>query len=186
MIRPVLKKPDYKPEWKGVFESYSKAWTAKQFWRVQHVLGSHEDSLQECAMVWSKCAATYTGKVDNPAWFMALFKVALARHWHSLACQDTANPNRYINQYRHDETQVQDEYMSGQVEHHHGFVACIWHNMTDELKQVFFLLQNAPSEVLDIVFNDVTDAQLNKKLCRLLRFSTNTDVVAELRQLFTS
>jgi len=38
-----------------------------------------DDLMQEAYLVFARCQRHYAGKVDNPAWFMALFKVSWRR-----------------------------------------------------------------------------------------------------------
>lgn len=46
--------------------------------------------MQECALVWVKCYNRYirTATVDNAAWFMGKYLMALENRWHTLALKD--------------------------------------------------------------------------------------------------
>lgn len=79
----------FAPHWDGEIEGYAKRWVAQHHWRVRRLCAEREDSLAECMVVFAKVARVYAGKVDNPRWFMALFKKALANYWIQLARHDT-------------------------------------------------------------------------------------------------
>ena len=77
-----------RPVWNGVFEQYSRKWVNKHFWRVAHIHGTKEDSLQECALVFARCLPIYEKTVTNNAWFMALYQRALSNEWNTCAQKD--------------------------------------------------------------------------------------------------
>jgi len=70
----------FTPQWR-IVERYAQRWAATKHWRVKLICDDVDDALGECMFVYAKCARIYTGKVDNPAWFMALYKRALANYW---------------------------------------------------------------------------------------------------------
>lgn len=43
-----------------------------------------EDLLQEAYLVFMKCKRKYAAKIDNPKWFMAIFRVSLHNHFINL------------------------------------------------------------------------------------------------------
>jgi hypothetical protein len=77
------------PRWAGVFEQWTHQWVIRNYWRVKHVHGSHEDSMQEAAVVFARCLKAYSGTVTNPAWFMALYKRAVINEWHRHSVRDS-------------------------------------------------------------------------------------------------
>jgi hypothetical protein len=87
----IRKKLNRIPSWNGAFEQWSYKWVNANYWRVAHVHGSKEDSLQECALVFARCRQHYYDKVDNHAWFMALYKRAIANEWHTHSIRDSRN-----------------------------------------------------------------------------------------------
>jgi hypothetical protein len=84
-------RPSYTPQWINPFDIYAKRYVDKHFWRVKHAYITKEDALQECAMVFARCARTYAGRIDNPAWFMGIYKIALVNEFNSAALRDTKN-----------------------------------------------------------------------------------------------
>lgn len=75
---------DFAPLWDEGMARFAKRWVAANHHRVRQVCPEREDSLQECLVVYAKCARLYAGKIDNQAWFMAVYKTALARYWTDL------------------------------------------------------------------------------------------------------
>lgn len=64
------------PRWVGPIQGHA----INQARRFYPQLAAHfefEDLLQESYIVFLRCKRRYHGKVDNPAWFMSLFKTAL-------------------------------------------------------------------------------------------------------------
>src|SRR5882757_8206440 len=78
----------YRPKWRGAFEGYARNFVARNFWRVRHVMLSEEDALQECACIFARCVKTYRVTVTEPRHFMALYKTAIARDFHTHALAD--------------------------------------------------------------------------------------------------
>ncbi len=83
------------PAWGGPFEKWARNYVNKNHWRAAHVFGSEEDSLQECAAVFARCLRTYQGKVDNPAWFMSLFKISVINEWNTVSIKDAHQREMY-------------------------------------------------------------------------------------------
>ena len=79
-----------KIRWNGTFELTARRFVRANQWRVRHMLPTEEDSMQRAGQVFATCYESYIrgGKVDNPAWFMALFKTSLANKWNTIAESD--------------------------------------------------------------------------------------------------
>jgi hypothetical protein len=187
MKKPVLiPHPAYKPEWPGVFEAYSRAWVGKHYWRVKHTLGTETDALQECALVWAKCAGAYTGKVDNPAWFMGLYKSALARHWHTLSTKDSQSPERHAADHPLTTPEEREAMFGHSPDGPCGMLAAAIAGASQEVRDVLDLLATAPVEVLGIVFAGETDVDHTRRLRRWLGWPPgHGNVLAELRDILT-
>jgi hypothetical protein len=175
MQKPVLKPQPagYVPAWTGVFETWSRAWVSKHFWRVQHMLPDEQDALQECALVWSKCARAYTGKVDNPAWFMALFKTSVARHWITLSNRDSEAPERFTIE------QEPEDFLALQAEHSAGPLAAALAGASAELRQFIVLIASSPAEMLGMLLEPGPDAEMGRRIRRLT--GIYGDLIGELR-----
>jgi hypothetical protein len=76
--RPCLR---YIPEWSPPFQIWSRRWVDRNFWRVAEKVGTKEDAMQECALIFSRCAMKYRDTIDNPAWFMGIYKVSVINEW---------------------------------------------------------------------------------------------------------
>jgi hypothetical protein len=186
MQKPVLKpRPSYIPSWPGVFEAYSRQFVHAHFWRVRHTLHTEADAIQECALVWAKCAAAYTGKVDNGAWFMALYKSSLARHWHSLSSKDSASPEAHRLDLPFTTTEDQDALFGASPDGPCGLLAAQVAGASQEVRDVLCLLATAPSEMLCMLFAGDTDLDINRRLSRWLGWCRTKDVLGELRDILT-
>jgi hypothetical protein len=74
MVKPRYYKPKWSPELEGyAYNAIRRRWPQLAPWY------EWEDLMQEAQLVYLVCAKRYNGRVDNPAWFMALFKTAWQR-----------------------------------------------------------------------------------------------------------
>lgn len=173
--RVIIKRLPALYEWKGPFEGWARNWVHANFWRVREVLGSEEDALQECALVFVRCVKRYGTMVDNPAWMMSLFKRAVANEWHTYSLTDSGMRSLEIN----------DE---EQVDHNTGYLLAAITGASAEAQQVIQVVLSAPTEFLDILLGNGkadSDAMLNRRFRRLLKWKSNVDVVKELRALLS-
>lgn len=161
-------------EWPGVFENYSRKWVNWQHWRVAATLGSKEDALQECALIFVRCFNHYCWTVDNPAWFMSLFKLALVNDWNTLAAKD--------GKFRSTEPPE----MSERVEPATGLLAARFADASDELQVVLAMIADAPADLLGILFSSNSPTLTNRKLCRFAGIKyRSVDLCGELRALLS-
>lgn len=70
MTRPTLA---YRIRWTPELHGYAYNAT-RRYWRKLAPWYEWEDLMQEALLVFLVCQRNYQGKVDNPAWFMALYK----------------------------------------------------------------------------------------------------------------
>jgi len=176
-----LKKPIYIPEWKGVFENWTKAYVAKNAWRVRSHLGDFEDVMQACGEAFADCVRLYAGKVDNPRWFMSLYKQAVITRFIDWAKKDArlrSTQQEFAEEIK--ETHQDLEYGSAEL-------SAALAEGSGELKQVLSMILNAPSELLGIMLQDASDAvRWSRRLCRMAKvYKVNENVVSELRSILT-
>lgn len=183
--RVIIKKPIVRFEWRGAFEGWSRNWVHRNFWRVRELFGSEDDALQECALIFVRCCRAYEGKVDNPAWLMALFKRAVANDWHTFAQKDGRFRSLPL-------PEPEDE-----IDHNPGVLSAALASGSDELKQFLTVLAEAPAEFLSLLLGDAdqiatmsSDAaavcakRFNQRIRRLLGIlNPAVDVVSELRAI---
>lgn len=163
------------PEWRGAFVTWSKWWVRGNGWRVARVMGSSEDMLQECALVFCKVRNRYSAKVDNEAWLMALFQQAVRNHWTTVAIE-----NAKLKGTQHalpDDYEVSDD----------GYtVACydLNHRLKGEVRHFLDTILGAPREMLDILFGTRSPVRSNRRLCRVsgIYHTDGRDAYAELRR----
>ena len=78
--RPKIK---FLPQWKGPIEGYTIN-TIKSYYPRLQSAHEFEDLIQEAYLKFMQCCRHYTGKVDNGAWFMALYKRALTNQFNNM------------------------------------------------------------------------------------------------------
>jgi hypothetical protein len=138
------------PHWTGVFEQWSHQWVIKNYWRVKHVHGSHEDSLQEAAVVFARCVKAYSGRVDNPAWFMALYKRAVINEWHRHSVRDTKVRDLATDFLDDEESALQVEAMD-MASTHWGEITAHLKGCGGELLDALANIAMAPAELVSML-----------------------------------
>jgi len=158
--------PPYQPPWRGVFESWSRKWVARHYWRVQHIVDSKEDALQECGLVFAKCCRKYGDRVNNPAWFMALYIRAVMNTWNTLARRDEDERNTVA----HTSTYDLEEY---RVVNIGSSMAVSLLELSIEARRVLQTLITAPGEVIEYVMAGRHHRRdmINRRLLYILGFS---------------
>lgn len=171
-VRPRL---HYIPEWVGPFENYARAFVARNHWRVRAKLGSEEDAVQQCAVVFVRCSNKYQATVEGPPHFMALFKTALAREFHTYATQDL--------KYRHDDLDETQADVAAPRS-----LASLLAGTSNELRELIGALIDAPEEIVEWIFGSNGLANYDRRgiarrAGRLLGISVNRDTITSLAQL---
>lgn len=125
-------------EWEGPIEGYTVTSVNKSLWRFEGRL-EREDLLQEAYLVFIKVRSKYANNVDNPKWFMSLYKTALANKLHDLS-KGTKT------------TSLDSEYVEGE-EYSEGYLLKLLEQAPEEVASVLALFTKAPQELLDMAFN---------------------------------
>ena len=158
--------------WGGVFEYWARGYASRNMWRVKEVFGDYEDAVQECALIFTRCANKYNGTIDNPKWMMALFKRAVENEFNSYAVKDG----------RMRELPMLEE----QIDHNPGFLIAAVANASEELRAFIDAFVNTPTELADLILSGNDLASITRKARRLLGISkTSHDFMAELRDILT-
>jgi hypothetical protein len=150
-LRVRLNKPTYTPEWNETFQRWAKHYVDKHFWRVKHVYITKDDALQECAVVFARCARNYTGKIDNPAWFMSIYKVAIVNEWNKASLVDQ---NHRDITYCDDLTSLDSISCSPSNEGNSGPFLQELRQCQSELQYMADILTRMPSELFDFLSKD--------------------------------
>ena len=161
---------------------------------------SYDDSLQEAALVFARCRDRYTSQqawdqctwdhmmlgtskirpVDNPAWFMSIYKRALSNEFHYYA-EHCRLQREAQGEYAHEDHERQ-----GDVDHNLGGLALLLAGASEELREVLRVVAAAPGELLELLLEPGDDEGWSRRLARLCRISNpSSGVVAELRQLLS-
>jgi len=186
--------PAVAPPWDGSFERWARRYVHLNHWRIAAFVGDKDDALQECALVYLHIVQYYWGKkaangqtIDNPAWLMALFKVAVARRWID-ASRHLARQNEFQDQLSdvaHVYREMAQSSMHGVKEIElNAEIASASH----ELQSVIRLIANAPHEVLELLLPASFSKKSKRKLCRFagVHRTARADVTRELHALITA
>lgn len=82
-MNPRPKIRHFVPHWTGPIEGYTVN-VIRRYYSMLAAEHEFEDLLQEAYIKYLACVRAYQGKVNNGAWFMALYKRALNNHLQSL------------------------------------------------------------------------------------------------------
>jgi hypothetical protein len=135
----------YWPEWSDV-EGYAHAYARKHLWRVA-IFMELDDLMQEAYLAFMETKARYAGAVDNPKWFMSLYKTALFCAVNDLAKR--AGRGRmmvYEHSLMSDTAEVPD--CIGETENA-ATALLLWRDAPRELRQLVCLVCEASVEVSD-------------------------------------
>jgi hypothetical protein len=151
-------------------------------WRVRH-LYDNDEALQECALIFVKCrnkyAQAYGGRIDNPKWFMSMFKLWVRCDFDTFALRDRRVRDAQSN-YEGTHRQQED------IEQGEAFLFASLVSASEELKQVLVIITKAPSEFLALLLAESDDISWSRRLSRLSGIkNVNLNIVGELRALLT-
>ena len=172
------------PQWKGTFERYAWRFAAANHWRVSLVCDDLEDCVAECSVIFCKLCQIYGDTVDNPKWFMALYKQALGRYFVSLA---------RIHKRRAAALEAaQDARSIAPAYEEPVHLSAKLAGASRELRQVLEVIAMAPADLLDMLlptpqyrFSCSAEQQISRSWCRLAQVgdTVRDDLVVELREL---
>jgi hypothetical protein len=182
--------PQQQFQWTGAYENWAKAWVRRHFWQVETTFVTQQDAVQQCAVVFSRCLQRYGDKVDNEAWFMALFKRAVIHHWitHSRRASNRrpiwfpegtkVHPSQRFNR---------EPLLKPCSPADDATLVEIWESASPELQKGLELLSGASQRVLDIILDDARSSeQIDRRWKRFAHIRSERNIVAELRALLRS
>lgn len=189
--RPVYKqpRPNFTPtpcaEWSGSFEKWSRNWVRDNHWRVNEVLPTTEDALQECAMLFAMCLDRYP-HVDNPKWMMGIFKKVVCTKWIKMAEKSTLERGIIAPETDITEEQFALAYLG--TYHNDGPFVCAFGQLSTDAREAINCLLEAPSELIDFIFQSPSFAlppriEWNRRLRQLFGIRSKADILAELEEL---
>lgn len=175
--------------WEGAPRKYAQRVIRKQLWRIATTC-DFDDAMQEAYLVYLRCARKYAYRVDNEAWFMALYKSALSRELVNLANDDTAYREviTLVDPCGDDATMI--DLLAGS-EDGEGELAVTLRWAPDEVREVLTLLLNAPTELLRVFTaswakHGSTERYGSKLLCRVLGRPEDANLLQRVRKYLSS
>lgn len=183
-------KPRLAVAWAGVFEKWSRQWVRRNHWRVKSMMPTEDDALQECALIFCKCLDRYATTVDNPAWFMALYKTSVTRAWATFAIKDGGHRETFVDSRHLAVTDGQlcavgdeDTVIVAPAEQGAGPLAVALSEVSQECRDVLGMLADAPADVVEYLFGAGTESA-NSRIRRWFRLPKGAAVATEMRSLF--
>ncbi len=165
--------------WEGEIEGYVVKTLHRELWRFVKIM-SFEDAYQEAYVKFMEIAERYSGKVDNPRWFMSLYKVALANRitdfanirnrMRRLVCfsemQDENDPIPYEEKLLGSEDTAYSEMLLEEV----------LEDAPEHVRQVLTLLANMDTEMLSVIAQSWEQRGKRKEdgnefLCKMLGYN---------------
>lgn len=126
----------YRPQWVGSIEGYTVNKLQANLWRFDSIMG-YEDAYQEAFIKFLELSSRYEDKVDNPRWFMALYKRSLYN-----LVTDFANQARRLRRQVCFVELESDDAEDSYVERLRG---------DDSAAELEILLENAPEHVRQVL-----------------------------------
>jgi hypothetical protein len=188
--------PVYCPQWAGSFEGWSRRFVTNNYWRVENRCGSPEDALQECALIFAKCATMYRYVVSDPkhnkgnpnAWFMAIYKRSIVNRWCKLSLDDRAQKETFVAST--DDTKGRAEFndwlvyfeVVKQAVYNEGPMQVAIAKSSPALRKIMQVMLTAPPEVLDHMLEHYPDMEAtNRRLKGLIgKRRESLDLLGEL------
>jgi hypothetical protein len=175
--------PNFEPEYLGYVCNYLRT----NHWRVASTV-PFEDAQQEAYCVFLKCKRVYSGKVTEPAHFMALFKTAWSRRFTDLSNENTEE-REHITVAQDDEVH---EMQSAGATDNDGYLATMIRQAPSEVNMVLSLFLNAPQELLEVAlagWRGGSDKRMrsggSKHINRLLGLPEDQDTLKQVSDYFT-
>lgn len=187
---------DFTPSFTGSIEGYTKNFIKANIWKVDK-LYDYDDILQEAREQFLRTIKRMNANGDtiqNEKHMMALYKTSFSRHFITLCNKATkVSVEQNMSGFSMDsETALDFEALIGSDENG-GYLECLVDQAPKEVQQVFNLLLNTPTEVLDIAIK-AWNSQ-NKKgagignnfLCKMLGYDpTKVNLVDTVKNYLIS
>lgn len=141
-------------------------WARQNHWKVSYQLPEFEDIVQEGGVVYTSVCNEYPN-IDNPAWFMGMFKTSFCNHMCSFARKDSVRRTSMVDM-------PEDAELAAAITPHTENTAYFERKMEQapsEIKELISLIASLPGEMWDLVHaassKGTGRTQGNKLLCDL-------------------
>lgn len=136
-----LQKPGfgYRLQFKGPVEGFLVNTIRKNAWRVERVMGK-KDLYQDGVLIFCLLRRRYQGVVDNPRWFMSLYKTSLHNHIHDVSKVQT----KLLQQHS-----LPDDMLDAEGEDEslfHVDALTLFDRAPTEIREIVRLFMDAPTE----------------------------------------
>lgn len=174
----------FTPTFAGPIEGYVHNFLKRNYWRVRRSM-EYEDCLQEARLLFEELKLRYPS-VDQPQWFMSLFKTSWYHHFSDLATSDTS----IRTAVKEADISTDDGTPSSVVADalgetdNAGYTLVLIKQAPEDIRRFFSLLLNAPTEMLEMVTlssGKRNERQVSEMLCKMLGLSAGTNILQKVR-----
>ena len=173
MQRPRIRKRMWRPVWNEHFQKWSASYIKKNLWRYD-TIHEFDDLMQDAYLLFVRIADTYP-RVNNPANFMALFKMAMINKTNDRSLYTKRRKAAEITTPK----DVSEFYLGriGEVTNA-GYLNALLAEMPEELHLAMEMLSVGLPE-------EKTARSLNSKLCKALGIDPDRNLLNELKVYLT-
>lgn len=130
------------PVYKGAIEGFVKNYSVKNLWRVESSVHSLDDIFQDSYILFLELKKKYGKDVNNPKWFMSLYKVSFINYFNKLS-------NRRTDFY---DLKNLDIFNNKDFSSDDSYFSVLLSEAPHEIKAVLNLFINSPKDLLDDIF----------------------------------
>ena len=174
-------------EWnKSTYQKWAHAWCHKNHWRVRTLYPDYEEAIQICCLMFCECVRRYGDRVDNPKWLMSLYTRMVINHWNRLATLDTRRRELEIPRAdivpENDQDNEIEPFLPNEIEPSNTSLLDVVLSLPSEIRHVLEILMNAPSDVIDILFEGKDEQADNRAIRRWCGIKEDRNVLEEIRR----
>jgi len=183
---------NYRQRFKGPIEGFVVNYIQKHLWRVNRLVDV-DDLMVDAQRLYFECFDRYItkGRVDNPKWFMALFKVSFINYFNAISNEVTKQKGiRNFTELSNEDSDFSlDDYIKG-FDSNWGELIIKVAESPPEVKEVLAVLLEMPLEdvlALDKEWKDTGKRNVdgNEYICSLLgKDHKQINLVQEVKNYF--
>jgi hypothetical protein len=182
----------YRQRFKGSVEGFVVNFVAKNIWRVSKLV-DREELMQDARTLFYECYDRYIllGNVDNPAWFMSLYKTSFINHFNAIS--NKVSKLKLVNNFSElstDEKEFSLEENSYDVDYNLGELMVKIIEAPPQIKEVLSALLDTPLEEMLLIEKNWKEKGKRKLdgndfICTLIGIDpTENDMVKEVKDYF--
>lgn len=148
----------YTPRYDGPIEGFVVNFIRKNIWRVPSYL-TEEDLMQESHLLFWKLKTLYT-QVDNPKWFMTLYKTAFSNRINDLSNRKSKSVDECLESDMGEDVEIAERHSGGSNE---GYFHVLLDQVPQDVRTALNFLDSCHERVYEQLKGDVNLS--NSLLC---------------------